>query len=59
MKNEGDLVLTALLCASEDGDVQDLKTLLEISPIDVNKTNKVSFFSLNYYLSYFELIFQI
>jgi hypothetical protein len=42
-KNGDDFVLTALLCAAEDGNFIMLKNLLQLVPIDVNKCNKVSY----------------
>ncbi|CAF0705929.1 unnamed protein product [Brachionus calyciflorus] len=39
-KNENDFVLTALFYAAETGDYFNLKQLLQIAPIDVNKTNQ-------------------
>jgi hypothetical protein len=40
-KNGDDFALTALLCAAEDGDIRNLKDLLQITSLDINKGNKV------------------
>ena len=48
-KNGDDFVLTALLCAAEDGDIRHLKILLELTSINVNKTNKVNKSSIKCY----------
>ena len=41
LQDNDDFVLTALLCAAEDGDLASIKKLCNLASIDVNKENKV------------------
>jgi hypothetical protein len=43
-EDNDDFVLTALLCAAEDGDIANIKKLCNLATIDVNKENKVEIF---------------
>ncbi len=40
-QDNDDFVLTALLCAAEDGDLANIKKLCNLASVDINKENKV------------------